>query len=641
MNSHAEPSNQMPPETEKPLLANPTGSGLPANVIAHDNQTTVNSVHGEGHLATSESALQMQGTWFDIWLGFSIVTLPMLIFNIILIVLVAVLREPNSSETLSSERAIHVNINATTFTTITSWASTLSTVLGGFIILLGSYHSSHKLATACKTGDTNNMPTPYQFAMMLDIKAGSVWRTIWRVIFYRTAYRKKRAKLAAPVWFLIAMLFLSVAMSLLVAATDTWLHLATEPVNILRYIPSTGTNLSVALIDRCLQNNNSRTAQFNWYFDGDPETEIMPACTLNPSASRDNLITEGSIPAMEVLNNASTIVLPKYHAVDDTAYFYLSPADTEVNLRQDYTATSFAMSTTCIPKSVECGLRIGTGPGMPYNCSAANFNGEMGDPRTFQHGIRLDYYRDPSFQESTMWGVDGTFYFYVAANLYREWSYPEDPEVPPHPHGDHAIILGCKTSVYDVLYRVQNETIVEWGTTLSNATATNGLAGPVMWSMVHLPATRMAFSFTGSVGTAAEFASNWAAEYSRIALSLGTFALRATPALDAQIRESAIVSRVPIAPLAALLIANLLYCVLGVVLTAQAVRAARQGPETKELVERAGTQSVVAALFEDMAVSTGPVKNVDDMFTELTQGRRHKVGVGRIPGGGYSYILCG
>lgn len=342
---------------------------------------------------------------------------------------------------------------------------------------------------------------------------------------------------------------------------------------------------------------------------------------------------------MEVLNNASTVAVPKYHAADGTVYFYLSPADTEINLRQDYAATSFAMTTDCIPQSVECGIRTGTGPKMPFDCPAADFDGEMGDPLTFGAGIRIDYYSDPDFQEFTLYGVNDTFYFYVAANLYREWSYPDTLEVPPHQHGDHAIILGCRTSVYDVLYQVRNGTIVEWETTLSNATVTNGLAGPVMWSMIHLPAAHVAFSFTGSVDTAAEFASNWAAEYSRIALSMGTFALRATPALDSQFREPTIVSRVPVAPLIALLVSNLLYCILGVALTVQAVRAVTEGPETKELVERTGTQSIVAALFEDRAVSARAVKDVDDMFTELTQGKRHKVGVRRSPDGGYSYFL--
>lgn len=206
------PSNQTTPEVGKPSLAYPSLSGLPANAMAGDAQQTEQSALGGKHAVGPGDEVRMQGTWFDILVGFSIVTLPMLIFNTVLVVLVAVLREPNSSESVRTEGAIYVDINATAFTTVTSWASTLSAVLGGFLILLGSYPSSYKLVRALKTNNTSNMPTPYQFAMMLDIKAGSVWRTFWRMIVYRTAYREKRAKLASPVWFLTAVLILSVVM---------------------------------------------------------------------------------------------------------------------------------------------------------------------------------------------------------------------------------------------------------------------------------------------------------------------------------------------------------------------------------------------------------------------------------------------
>lgn len=345
---------------------------------------------------------------------------------------------------------------------------------------------------------------------------------------------------------------------------------------------------------------------------------------------------------MDVLNNASTIVVPKFHAAaDGTPYFYLAPADTEANLRQDYTATTFAVSTACVPKSVECGLRAVSGVQTLFNCSSSNFAGNMGSATEFWNSIKLQYYSDPDFQDFTLYGVNDTFYFYVAANLYREWSYPASHEVVAHQHGDRAVIFGCRSTVYNVRYRVRNGTVVEWHAAPSNATATNAIAGPVMWSEIHLPATRMAFSFTGAVDTADRFASNWAVEYSRIALSMGTFALRAGPALEASARVPTIVSRVPVAPLVALLAANMLYCVVGVWLAAQAVWAVRRGPETKELVERTGTQSVVAALFEETGVSTAPVKDVDDMFTELTQGKAQKVGVMKVPGGGYSYFLRG
>ena len=130
---------------------------------------------------------RLGGAWRDICLGFTVVTVPMLLFNFVLIGLIAALREPNSRETIKHEGAIFVDISATTFTTVASLASTVAAVLGGFLVLLAAYPSAKKMATASCQGNSGGLPSPYQLMMIMEIRAGSVWRTIWRLVGYFTS----------------------------------------------------------------------------------------------------------------------------------------------------------------------------------------------------------------------------------------------------------------------------------------------------------------------------------------------------------------------------------------------------------------------------------------------------------------------
>ncbi|KEZ45391.1 hypothetical protein SAPIO_CDS2226 [Scedosporium apiospermum] len=534
----------------------------------------------------------------------------MFIFNVILIVLVVKFREPNHFvESLRSEAAVYVDINATTFTTITSWASTLAAILGGFVLMLAGDIARDESGV----GLAHHSETVH---LLHGVQVQKVEAGFSSSISVRNS-----------------------AAGLLVAITDTWLHLSTEAVNLYRYSPSPGTNLSVNLHERCLINNNSYRAQSNWYFDREPGAPVEPACTLNPAAANTFLVVEDdTITGMSVLGNRSSTLTAKYHAEGGRVYFYLAPAPTEQNLMQDYSAETFAMSTTCIPKSVECGLEYEKfiGAATPFNCTKSGFSGDIQKIG----GIRIQFYDDPEFTQTlSTTGVEGSTYsLLVAAFLEVVWPHPQDdPEVAHQVHGDLAMILGCTTTVYDVSYQYQNGSVVEWNARESNSSVTNALSSPITQARVGVTDAYQAFSYTGDTETAQRYADNWAAEYSRVAVSVSVTALRPVPAFSAQYRTPAIVSRIPIAPLAALLLSNFLYCLIGAILTIFAILAVRE-PETKEVVERTTVQSLVAAMFEP-ATATAPVKEVDNMFSELAEGKSQRVGIGRLPNGGYSYFL--
>ena len=167
---------------------------------------------------------RMKGKTLSIFTGFCVVTLPLLLFNIVLIVLIVKYAEPGALERLRSERAIYVDINATTFTTIASWSSTIAPLLGSFIIMLASYPVALNLVRGARGAHhgTTSLPTPYQLAMMLEMRAGTKYRTLWRLLMYRmsSSFAGKRVPLTTPLTTLAGLLILGIILRYVVFLSE-------------------------------------------------------------------------------------------------------------------------------------------------------------------------------------------------------------------------------------------------------------------------------------------------------------------------------------------------------------------------------------------------------------------------------------
>lgn len=161
------------------------------------------------------SSQRMQGKWADIWGGFAAVTLPVLALNVAVIATIAQYAEPGSLERFRAGDNLHVDISPTTFTVITSLASTFVTISVGFMTLLAAYPASRKMAEAIRnqTGKSSTLPTPYQLAMMLEIRAGGVWRAALRLLTYTTSNRKMRAPITPPLQTLASVMLTGIILS--------------------------------------------------------------------------------------------------------------------------------------------------------------------------------------------------------------------------------------------------------------------------------------------------------------------------------------------------------------------------------------------------------------------------------------------
>lgn len=127
----------------------------------------------------------------------------------------------------------------------------------------------------------------------------------------------------------------------------------------------------------------------------------------------------------------------------------------------------------------------------------------------------------------------------------------------------------------------------------------------------------------------------FADSYSATTLGTAAGAFVAKKAVEAQTRTSILVARVPIAPLACLLLSNLALVVLGIVLTGVAFITLRNG-DVCEVQSHFSISALVATHFEAKKAREG-AKSVDDMFEESRGVRGPRVGIIRTAEGGWTY----
>jgi hypothetical protein len=146
-----------------------------------------------------------------------------------------------------------------------------------------------------------------------------------------------------------------------------------------------------------------------------------------------------------------------------------------------------------------------------------------------------------------------------------------------------------------------------------------------------IPSLQQATALAVLSNSAQDIADKIALAYSRVALAVGSQAVRSYPAVKAQERQSFLVSRVPAAPLFALVISNLLFVLLGIILTGIAIRTS--GGEVREVQARLSIVGLVVDRFEEQRGRDG-VEKMDDYFDGNDSMR---VAIDHGNGGGYEY----
>lgn len=418
---------------------------------------------------------------------------------------------------------------------------------------------------------------------------------------------------------------------LLIAITDTWLHLVTHTIS----IPQ------VSLLDTASINGSFRVSENCTNM----KTTFEGGCTLNSAAA--NTFLMGSQEAFPLLVNSSNTAMVKTYVEsgeNGAEYAYLGLPSLPSLANADYTGTTFAAKTSCKPTTQECFSedRI-SGPGAFYKCPFA-MEGfiETGVIDTIQWAYFTDQTGDDN--QTVLVSVQNPYYFAAIFSVNQNVGWKpfiqDDPQMKTGLHGATLFASFCETTVYDVEYSQVNGTIVRWNQKQSNNSMANIFEGTQQYTEVGSPFIIQASAVAAQNSNSSdEVAQKFALAYSQAALALAAAALIPESAIEAQRRDNILVARVPKTPLFLLIATNLLLVVLGVILTVLALLALGTS-DIGEVQARLCIPALSAAHFERMQGEQS-VKRVEDLFEERQGAEGVRIGIERGYNGGWKFVSRG
>ncbi|KAK5063183.1 hypothetical protein LTR84_005260 [Exophiala bonariae] len=575
---------------------------------------------------------RIHGRVKEIMIAFAVMTIPMTIFSALLLGLIfhyRVVQNPFVSDDLAFDAGqdvssvVFVKISATTLITIASWSSTTAPILVGFPVTLVSYPVASGILTASIKQEAAQLPTPYQFSLLLKMLSGGSVSALWSWLQYAFGWKARREPQGRSVKTLTSILTLGIILSTFVFATDTWLHFTTKTVNFSQVTPTSDAfDLSFGVYDNCT--DVSQTYSFG--------------CNMDNPASGAVLMSSTPI---EVLSNISDSMLIQTHTIGSDQFAYLTNAQLSRLASIDYSAKSYAVQSQCKPVTSSCmSTDDVAGVGTFYHCPFA-FQGMADTSVGSLNSVTMAYFTDSSgANNNTNTNHIGNPYYHAAVAVVNmrngvSQALMSDPEIIKGGHGGSTIIaLFCNSTIYDLEYTSVNGSVTRFAVNLSNSSTTNILQGSQRLTDAGDANLVQAASVAGLGNSAQAISDQFALSYSQTALAVAVGAFQPRPALELQSREDMLVARVPKLPLACLLAANLLLVLLGIALTVVAFLSSSR--ETGEIQARLSIAALVASQFEEVRTRS-PVEKVEDMFEESHGEPGPRIGFFRSPEGAWVF----
>lgn len=410
-------------------------------------------------------------------------------------------------------------------------------------------------------------------------------------------------------------------------AADTWLHVTTETVSLVLSSPIEQTQ-DYSLI---LQQNCSALDPTNFWH-----------CAMTMPASSNNPELYHGTTALEVVNNVSN-TMAVYNYGNNDEYAYLGIASDGRTPNHDYSAMTYASKTQCATVTRQCNLTEVFSLEETYTCSP-QWN-STNTPLTADQTYVTRYFMNSSMLEIAEPGaqfetpITNNFYYGVGAavqgtNPNETMWYITDPDMEFVGDCCSGILVLCNTTIYDAQYNLVNGTVTQLNATESNQTVANLFQSVLAWNALStqeymFPAINLAATDAGS---AQNLANSIAAEFNKLWMGGASAVVSTAPALSVRTRDSVLVTRLPQAPFFCLLGANLLFVVLGLILTAIALVHGR-GAEATEVASRLSLDGLVADRF--LQQNWSPSKRVDALLDE--NGSCERIGIEATQDGRYVY----
>jgi hypothetical protein len=344
--------------------------------------------------------------------------------------------------------------------------------------------------------------------------------------------------------------------------------------------------------------------------------------------------------------------------LDNRNFAYLTAAQRNRNL--DFTARTYAMSTTCAPASTICNLQqshacyrddgcplgleqmslamtyncgpvlsgnLNNGTGFSFSNASGSSSGASSNIGFFIQLFRKQGFEDPIGVASGEEATPNPFYFTVGAAVSTSAALEADPEAIEDDQNDsRAIMFNCTSTIYELRYTSINQSVAAGTYTKANETLSNNMAWTIFnaQSLTWNSLESAFLSGAQRANTSAAFADFFAGEFSRSMISMIAGITDARSNIAEQLRETRLVTRLPKAPFFTLIVLNLLFAVLGFILAI--VAFASQPKRTRDIQARLSIAGLVAALLEsDTAPRTGKSSGgIEGVFAEYYTRGEHK-----------------
>ena len=346
-------------------------------------------------------------------------------------------------------------------------------------------------------------------------------------------------------------------------------------------------------------------------------------CSIDYTTEDAYLLSSESIL---VLNNVSDLAIAATYG----PYVYLGVPPQSGLAQQDYTANTFGMLTQCEYITMKCTSHRSNHSEW-LDCGL--FSGD-----TTPSPLETMFYTDRTMTSNdTDAGIANPYFFGLVSDLQDLSAYGLQVTT-----ANATPAMLCNSTMYEIVYSSVNGTVSRFESQVSNDSVANIAQ---VTSSFGLQADEITPGYAsllqaGSVAILSHSNTMWptqmALAYSKVAMAYFAGTVVGRPAIQAQVRTTAIVSRIPAAPLWCLVIANMLFVVIGSILTVFAVMTL--GNESKDVQVHLSIAGLVADRFEG-SHARRDVKKKEDLFEEKSSHDSVRVGIVKAEEGGYTYSV--
>ncbi|KAF2157169.1 hypothetical protein K461DRAFT_264103 [Myriangium duriaei CBS 260.36] len=594
-----------------------------------------------GTEAAHKGQQHMNGRFIIITWSLLVAICPMILINVALLVLVRKfsvdittlpypqLKSPTPD--IASGGAYFIDLPSTFLIFVSSWASSIAPLCGGMLITLASYPICKSYLARMNHGEDKDLPTPYQYSLVIRFLNGGSFGAVWFWLLYCCGWQK-RERQSAPVKQVAAVTICTIVLGILVLLADTWLHIATESVNVVTWAAMSLPRLSYGLAPHFTELNC--TGAFK-----------ARQCAMNWTNNIETLLDGGV--SLAVLNNISTLATTSSFSDHRGTFAYMASPPYEELSSIDYTANTYGLQTQCRPITQQCKLE----PGMSsqyasFDCPGAvfelqhyetNFSYNENGGGRWTMLVQSNYFTNSTLLDCTTIGlpspyweskaVSNPFYFTFGAGFPRVSDFTsgpilQDPVLLNYRGGTGQaafVAYLCNTSIYDITYDSINGSITRFDMSISNDSVGQYFQAPMALSATNIPLLQAAMegAMANSV-SGDELGQKFANTYSSIALALGAQVIQRNPAVIAQQRVTRLLTRLEMRPFFTLLALNMTYVVIGLALATAAVLAV-SNRAVNDFQNRLSVFGLVADRFEGSRAKKG-ARNIDKLFRE-SEGR--------------------